>query len=316
MINVIICPAANAQLYDVNRMSINSKNMKTLIIATDFSENAKHAAEYGYALASQFKADVVLGNAFIVPAEVPEAGLSTWPAIDYEELNEESRDELKMLKDLLLQNDHNFSFKPTISYVNDSGTVTDVLTALAENEGAGLTVMATHGNNSLSTFLLGNHSRKMIDATKGLLMLIPFTAPITPVKKIAFATDFKDPEKDLKIIYELIRLFRPLNAELLVTHITHGNWPNGKLRDSFERFLVDISNKADYPHIYYRIVRSDKPEKGLEWLCEHGQVDVLAMAHRQSSLLSEILNLSHTKKMAGIINIPLLVVPEDFIPNC
>lgn len=287
--------------------------MKTLVIATDFSENAKHAAQHGYMLATQVKANIILCNAFIVPAEVPEAGLATWPAMDYEELNEESRDELKKVKDFLLKNDHNFSFKPAICCVNDSGSVSDVVTSLVAKEGAELTVMATHGNNSLNTFLLGNHCRKMIDATKSLLMLIPFAAPIAPIKKIAFATDFKDPEKDLKIIYELISVIRPLNAELLVTHITQRNWPDGKLRESFEQFLVDISNKADYPHIYYRIVRSDKPEKGLEWLCEHGQVDVLAMVHRERSFLNEIFNLSHTKKMSGLINIPLLVIPENFI---
>lgn len=287
--------------------------MKTLVIATDFSENAKHAAEYGYALATQFKADIVLCNAFIVPAEVPDAGLVTWPAMEYEELNKESRDELKDLKDFLLKNDHSFNFKPTISYINDSGSVADVLTALADKETPEVTIMATHGNNSLNTFLLGNHCRKMIDATRGLLMLIPSAAPIAPVKKIAFATDFKEPEKDLKIIYELIRVIKPLSAELLVTHITQGSWPDGKLRESFEQFLVDISNKADYPHIYYRIVRSDKPEKGLEWLCDHGQVDVLAMVHREHGFLSELLSISHTKKMAGLIHIPLLVIPENFI---
>jgi nucleotide-binding universal stress UspA family protein len=307
---IIICLTPNVQFYGVD--NVKPKNMKPFVIGTDFSENARHAAEYGYALATQFKANIVLCNAFIVPAEVPEAGLATWPAMDYEELNEESRDELKRLKDFLLKNDHNFSFKPAVSYINDSGSVSDVLTSLADKEDAGLTVMATHGNTGLNTFLLGNHCRKMIDATKGLLMLIPFAAPITPIKKIAFATDFKEPDKDLKIIYELIRVIRPLNAELLVTHITHGNWPDTKLRESFEQFLVDISNKADYPHIYYRIVRSDKPEKGLEWLCDHGQVDVLAMVHRESSFLSEILSLSHTKKMAGLITIPLLVIPESF----
>ena len=143
-------------------------------------------------------------------------------------------------------------------------------------------------------------------------MLIPFATPVPPIKKIAFATDCNQPEKDVKIIDELIRVIRPLNAELLITHSTQKTWPDGKLRESFEQFLVDISNKADYPHIYYRIVRSDKPEKGLEWLCDHGQVDVLAMVHRQSSFLSEILNLSHTKKMSGLIRIPLLVIPENF----
>ena len=143
-------------------------------------------------------------------------------------------------------------------------------------------------------------------------MLVPSTAKITPIKKVAFATDFKDTEHDLKIIYKLIQTIRPLNAELLITHITHESWPETNLRKSLEQFLTEISNKADYPKIYYRIVRSDKPEKGLEWLCDHGQVDVLAMVHREHGIFSELIKGSHTKKMADITNIPLLVIPENF----
>ena len=64
--------------------------MKKILIATDFSANAAHAAKYGYAIASQIKADVVLCNAFIVPAEVPQAGMLVWPQLEYDELVESS----------------------------------------------------------------------------------------------------------------------------------------------------------------------------------------------------------------------------------
>jgi nucleotide-binding universal stress UspA family protein len=227
-------------------------------------------------------------------------------------MNKDISDELKKIKVFLLESNGKFRFRPEISSVNSPGLVTDVVTALAEKERAELTVMATHGNSGLNTLLLGNHCHKMIDATKGLLMLVPFTAPVVPIKKIAFATDLKDPEKDLEIIYELIKVVRPLDAQLLITHITNGRWPETNLRKSFGQLLVDVSNKADYPNIFYRIVHHDKPEKGLEWLSDYGQVDVLAMVHRERGFLNELLHASHTKKMAGLINIPLLVIPENF----
>ncbi|HEY2581088.1 MAG TPA: universal stress protein [Mucilaginibacter sp.] len=285
--------------------------MKTLLVATDFSANAKHAAEYGYSLAAQLKKNLILCNAFSVPAEVPDAGFVSWTASEYDELNKDSEEELKELKDSLIKNDHSFSFKPTISVVNELGSVTDVLNTLVEKGNIEMTVMATHGNGRLGTFLLGNHSRKMIDAAKGLLMLVPVVAAITPIKKIAFATGFTEREKDLQIIKELIEVIRPLNAELLVSHIIDKKWPGEKLRGSLEQFLEEISKKVDYPHIHYRIVRSEKPEKGLNWLCHHGQVDVLAMVHRGHGFFNEIINGSHTKKMADLISIPLLVIPEN-----
>jgi hypothetical protein len=76
-----------------------------------------------------------------------------------------------------------------------------------------------------------------------------------------------------------------------------------------EKFLLEISNKANYPQIYYRIIKHDKVELGLDWLCEYGHIDMLAMVHRPHDFLDSILNSSHTKKMAGHIAIPLLVFP-------
>ena len=46
-------------------------------------------------------------------------------------------------------------------------------------------------------------------------MLIPFAAPIAPINKIAFATDFKEPEKDLKIIYELIGVDQAVKCRVI-----------------------------------------------------------------------------------------------------
>ena len=77
--------------------------MKTLLIPTDFSANAKHAVEYGYNLAKQIKANVMLCNAVIVPAEMPQAGFVIWPMEEYDVLMDDSADELKKLKDDDLQ---------------------------------------------------------------------------------------------------------------------------------------------------------------------------------------------------------------------
>jgi hypothetical protein len=55
--------------------------MKTILFPTDFSENAKHAIRYGYYLSRQIKADIVLCNAVIIPAEATAGrpgGMAGW----------------------------------------------------------------------------------------------------------------------------------------------------------------------------------------------------------------------------------------------
>lgn len=284
--------------------------MKNLLIATDFSANATHAAEYGYALASQVKANIVLCNAFLVPAEIPEGGTLVWPQYEYEELQKNSADELKELEKALHHKVKGAASRPYITRISEDGNMPEVVNKAAKKENIELVVMGTHGNTGINGALLGNHSRKMIDNAACPLLLVPPTAAIAPVKKIAFATDFKEPEKDLQAIFNLIPLLKLLNAELLLTHIYTEIDEAYDFKKNIEGFLLELSNKANYPHIYYRIVKSEKTGKGLDWLCRFGNVDMLAMVHHKHSFLDKILIGSNTQKMAEHILIPLLVVPE------
>ncbi|WP_162842570.1 universal stress protein [Mucilaginibacter pineti] len=283
--------------------------MKTLLVATDFSANARHAAEYGYSLAKQIKANIVLCNAVIVPAEVPQSGMVAWPMYESDELLTDSSNELEKLKKHLEKTDHGHDFKPAISFKNGPGTVTDVVQSYVSNSKVDLVVMGTHGSSGLSQFLLGNHSSNMINNTTKPLMLISPETQVLPVKKIAFATDFTHPESDLECLYHLIPLAKLLGAEILLTHIYNEQTQSPALEKAIKHFMTEVSNKANYPHIYYRSIKNSHMETGLGWLCEHGQVDMLVMVHRPHSFFYKLLKSSHCEKMAGHIAVPLLVFP-------
>ncbi|MDB5112800.1 MAG: universal stress protein [Mucilaginibacter sp.] len=285
--------------------------MKKLLIATDFSASAKHAAEYGYILAKQLKAGIFLCNTITIPAGTPISSMSVWPQDESDILLDDSIVELKRLKAHLEQTDHTDTFRPPVDYLNDVGTVGGVVNDSILKQKGDLVIAGSHQSDGLSTFLLGNHAHELIEFCIKPLLIVPNTAKFTPVKKIAFAIDFEHPENDLEEIYELVAFAKLLNAEILLTHIYNGTSHLLKFEKSIEKFLIEISNKANYPQIYYRIIKQDKIESGLNWLCEHGQIDMLAMVHRKHNFLDSILRGSHTKKMAGHINIPLLVFPEN-----
>ena len=289
--------------------------MKTLLISTDFSTIATHAAEYGYSLAKQIKANVILCNAVSVPAEVSQAGVIVWPMEEYNLLMEESDKELESLKKHLENTEPAGSFRPLIKVINQSGILLDIANVIVEVHNVELLIMGTHGASGFSHFLLGDHSRKMIGGTIKPLLLIPPAAKMTRIKKIAFATDFRHPEEDLRAIYNLIAFARLLNAEILLTHVYNGKQQTPEFQEWLKRFLVDVSNTADYPHIYYRMIKNSNTEAGLDWLCVHGQVDMLAMVHRQHNFFDNLLKGSHTKKMADQIPVPLMVIPEIFLKS-
>jgi len=110
-------------------------------------------------------------------------------------------------------------------------------------------------------------------------------------------------------IYALVPLARAFNAEILLTHVYDEADTDQIFQKQIKPFLAELADKANYPHIYYRIVKNNKTEAGLNWLCLHGQVDMLAMVHRPHNFFDGLINGSHTKKMASQINVPLLVYP-------
>jgi len=277
--------------------------MKKFLFPTDFSANATHALNYGYSLAKRVKANIIICNAVIEPAEVPQTGMVGWPMEESELLLEESSHALKLLREQLDEKEETVGFNPIIDTKNNAGTVIEMVNHLGHDNDIGLVIVGTHGSSGLNTLLLGNHSRQLIDNINRPLLLVPPSAPIKPIKKIAFATDFENPAKDLECIYQLILLARPLNAEILITNIFD------EKENYHKEFMNELTNKADYPHIYYRFVKAYRPEAGLDWLCEHGQIDILAMVHRSHNFIDSLFRGSQTQKMANHIAIPLLVFP-------
>lgn len=283
------------------------KSWKHYFYQQIFSAGAKIAVEYGYGLAKQIKANVVICNAVIIPAEAPQAGIVIWPMEEYDTLMDRSTDDLKELKAELEKADE--TFKPMITCISEPGTVEDVISSIVAKNEIDLVVMGTHDHSGLTGLMMGNHARTSIDNIKKPLLLVPASAPNTRIKKIAFAVDFKHADRDLESLFELIPLVKSINAKVLLAHISDDKDESPEFKPWIKQFLTEVSNKANYPHIYYRQIKNDRIDQGLDWLCEHGQIDIVAMVHRPHGFFDKLLNGSHTQKMAGHIAIPLLVLP-------
>jgi len=284
--------------------------MKTFLFPTDFSADTKHVLAYGYSLARQVKANVIICNAIIEPAEVPQTGMVSWPMEESDLLIKDSEHEMGILKEYLEDKEETISFNPTITCISEAGEVTGIINDVSHHHNVSLVIAGAHGNSGLSTLLIGNHAGNIIDFVKRPILLIPPSAKILPVKKIAFATDIKNPGYDLQCLLTLITIARPLNAEILITHIVVEGRHEPEFQHEVDQFLVNVSDKLNYPHIYYRVVNSNHTIKGLDWLCDHGTIDMMAMVHRPHNFFDELFNGSHTQKMAKHIAIPLLVFPS------
>ena len=284
--------------------------MKTLLLSTDFSASGNHAVEYGYHIASCIKADVVLCSVFLVPSEVPQAGMVVWPLANYNVLLKDNIDELNHLKNHLASKSYGTDFKPKIDVVNETGQVEEVIRNIIGLNSIDMVVAGTH-RTGLSTLLTGNHAKKLIDFVDRPLLLVPPHAKIKAPRKLAFATDFKRPEHDLELLHSLIPFAKALAAEIYITHVYNEKNHKDNFKVWFSQFLTELAKKADYPFIYSKVINSAHAVSGFDKLCNEGEIDMLIMVHRTHSFFENLFKGSHTQKMAGHINIPLLVFPAE-----
>lgn len=285
--------------------------MKTILVPTDFSAPANNAARYALQLAKSMKTGIRLCSAISVPIEAPMAPQVVWPLEDYTSIKNSITAQLELSVEKLKEQAEipPPGYQPAIGYSSEVGSVTEVIRNVMDEQKMSLVVMGMSGAGGLSRFFLGSNSRELIEKANFPVILIPADFIYKPIKKIAFATDLS--KGDTEVIHSLAGMARYFNAEILVSHVTDEKYESPEEKQAIANFLSEVSDKVNYPKIYYRHVRSIDIDQGLNWLYEHSQIDILAMVHRPHHFLSKLIRGSHTQRLAKHITIPLLVFPPD-----
>lgn len=134
-------------------------SMKTptqILVPIDFSPTAQQALDYAAALAAKLDATVHLVNAIGLPATgVPEIGLA-YTASMIEQMTTENQ---KALDALATTTRATAKVGATLVRMGDAR---DVILQVAEEVGADLIVMGTHGRRGLSRALLGSVAETVV----------------------------------------------------------------------------------------------------------------------------------------------------------
>ncbi|MFI5137766.1 MAG: universal stress protein [Sphingobacteriales bacterium] len=285
--------------------------MKTIAVLTDFSARAEHAAEYALNIAKKIKADVLLYNAFLVPESHQNAAKRTWPVEGYDEIKSQTQKKLntlcrKLEKDIR-EKSFPGSFVPSIGYYCEEGAIANNIADLEENKNLILIVLATHGPDDVSAFMMGDNCRQVIDAASTPLLIVPENSAIKNIEKFAFAADIV--HDDIAYISSLAKLAKQFSAEILVANVNHASPLTRANEKAIDAFKKEIMHKINYSRVYYRNIPNDNVRMGLDWLMQNIKFDILVMVHRKGDLTEFFFKQSITKTMAEHTYVPLLVYP-------
>ena len=279
---------------------------------TDFSIGADHAAFYALKLARQIKANVLICNVFLAASYESTTAQLGLPLDDYKIYEDGSIADLgeltarlnKQLKTDSAEGD----FKPSIRYCCKSGPIADAINDIALSNHVLMAVIGMHHEGGLSSLLLGNHTSEIIENANCPVLVVPYETPFTGLKKIAFATNLKEP--GIEVLRCITGLAKHSEAEILITHVADDKSTLQDDQQVVSRFFDQVSAHIKYHKIYFKAIKSNSVTTGLDWLTEHTDIDMLVLIHQKRNFLQRIFERSVTKKMAGRLVKPMLVFPS------
>jgi nucleotide-binding universal stress UspA family protein len=271
--------------------------MKTIIVPTDFSENAANACEYAIGLAKETGAKVILFHAFHVP--VPATDMPVM-VVTPEELEIENRRKLEMDASALRGQHAGVS----IEIATRAGFAVEEISAIAKEVNADLIVMGIHEMGTIDELLIGSTTTDVMDKTHCPVLVIPANVKFVKPQTIALASDLKDLSDScsLDIVKELAHLF---HAKLdVLTVVKPGKTPSVKEAAAgirLEHRLEDIDHTHHFPV-------SDNVQEGIKNYVDQFAPGMLVMVHRKHNFFEKLFGESTTQKAAFHTHIPLLAM--------
>ncbi len=261
--------------------------MNTVIVPVDFSETSLHAARYAaQLLTGHYGVTIVLYHSYAKAAEAADTTKSL------EELKAE------------LAKDHIVKIEVL---AHEEADFVDGLEKAARHRRADLVIMGITGKSALAQVLFGSNTLKMAERKVCPVLIVPESAPFTPVKNVMLTSDFKNtlnttPSAPIK---DFLNVFHP---KLHVVNVDKDHYIS--LTENYEKEKQELKQMfADYnPEFYF--MRLYDVDEAINLFAESRNIDLIIVIQKNQSFIEKLLTSSRTKTLSFHSKLPILVMHE------
>jgi len=279
--------------------------MKKILVLTDLSDNAAHAAKNAVGLAARMHSGIILYHTMNSIPVVPTYAGGAFVAETVNLFAEESREKLTALAEEMKAADATVPVKIEIG----EGGLGDPIRQLLRDNPIDLIVMGAPEGRSFERLLTGSDTRVVIKATDRPVMIIPAKQDTRSLLRLVLATNYN--ETDLCALRYLTKWVAQYNCLLDIVHIQVGDEEPMLRPDQKQVFEIFLSG-LDYPGICCHDLRGKDPLSRMNRFCADKKVDVLAMVNYHHDFFSSLFGTSQTFKALQHLALPLLVFPGNF----
>ncbi len=265
--------------------------MNSIIVATDFSNAAQHAADYAGRLATQLGASLHLFHAFSIPFTYTENPL---PLISLDELTGIAETEIAAEKARL-----SAAFPMLqVSHSIHPGEIMDCLNEIIDSNNPLLVVMGSSGagNNGL---LWGSVAVQALRQLPVAVLAVPMHAAWKPVKAICFSADYKNVKGNFP--FEVIREWvHKMQASLEVIHISQPE-EIAEPNDYFKSALAEIVPR-------YHTIENSRLGDGVADFLKVNNPDWLLVIPQKHGFFESLFRRSRTEILTKVSHVPVLAL--------
>lgn len=279
--------------------------MKTILYATDYSENSIAALKYAHALNTQLGNRLVITHIFDYPTVLGAEGLDEpFPHLK-ETAFKNHRAKLEKFCEEYLGSEWN---DPNVQLeVIENKSVIKGIISKAEEWHAQMILVGMKGGSGLRELIMGSTAKQLIEKAPCPVLAIPSDTSHVAIKTIVYASDFE--EEDIYAIRKLVEIAKPLGAEIKIVHISTKAEYAGDLQ--MEWFKEMLEEKVDYQKMDFQLLFSEDIYDSLRVYIGDVGADLMVMLEREKKgFLKKWFHQDLVKKMESYGRVPLLCFRE------
>ncbi len=278
------------------------KNIKNILVPTDFSVTARNAFHYAKVLAQACEATVTVVhiNQYFLPiSEIAVAPQSAQQDDVVDEAMETFIADENESTNLLLKVD----VKTKIL----RGDPVSRLVELSQHADVDLIVMGTTGLQDFLSKIIGSTSLDVSNKAHCPVVLVPRDARWKRVEKIMFSTTYEAASP--KMVAELADFARIFNAKVDFVHVDDTPWDEDT---DTERLLDELFAETD-PDFSFEIhnIKRDNVVSGLKNYADKHKIDLIAFVSKHRNFWQNLIHSSVSQNIAISTHKPMLVMHFD-----
>lgn len=289
-----------------------------ILIPVDFSAYSERACDFGFKLADQFHAEVILLHVYYSPIYFPGTSYDTElyqfampeEMISVRNMMQRVHTQFKELAEKVAAKIASGEY-PDVKYtcVLKEGVAEEEILRYAKSHKPFIIVMGTRGENEKEQSLIGSVTAEIVERSPAFVYVIPEAATLKSVeelKRIAVFTSFD--QRDLIAFDSLVTSFKEQQFEITFVHISS----HAEKRESNEKRLLALQDyfRKQYPHlkVEYTVLDDENLLNEVDKMVAEKHIDAICVANYRRNIFARLFNLSVARKMLFHSKTPILVI--------